>query len=156
MESGLGPTILRRPSKHSYLLQLTTQLVTGLGGKRGWDRATSDVDTAVTLASAQALFELDQHRPCIVASCVARWGWKPIDLLVLAKRQSAPDIDRPSRKHVCDRSSCISGVDGAVSLLTQSWHRRCNERGSKLGLYLPRPRPRSRPRPRPGPRPSWA
>ena len=26
----------------------------------------------------------------------------------------------------------MSGVDGATSLLTQSWHRPCNERGSKL------------------------
>ena len=26
----------------------------------------------------------------------------------------------------------MSGVDGATSLLTQSWHRRCNERGAKL------------------------
>ena len=26
----------------------------------------------------------------------------------------------------------MSGVDGATSLLTQGWHRRCNERGSKL------------------------
>ena len=26
----------------------------------------------------------------------------------------------------------MSSVDGATSLLTLSWHRRCNERGSKL------------------------
>ena len=122
---------MRRPSRQSYILHLTTQLVTGPQDKRpSYKRRAFGRDAG--LDPSQALVEPSHHRPCIVASCVARWGWKPVDLIVLAKRHSAPDIDRPSRKHFCDRSSCMSSVDGATSLLTQSWHRPCNECGSKL------------------------